>query len=271
MFPDRTVKMALLLATLPVSPGALALDWSATELELLHGWDYREPFNAHRVSKSLVTIQHASGYGLGRNFMFVDLLKSGSQERDLGNNPESPTEIYGEAYTTLSLSKVAGRELAGGPVRDLGLTLGLNAGTKDSQLGPRPKVYLAGLTLDFAVAQGFFNMDVLAYWDRGCYDGINSCPDYKTTYQITPAWSVPFRLGPVDAEFAGFVDIIGARGAGTVRQVLTQPQLRLDIGRGLLGEKGRLYAGIEYQYWHNKYGSRGVDEHNPQLLVLWKF
>ena len=268
---SRTFKHGIALACLSFAGQAAALEWSATEIELLHGRDYREPFNPNAVHKSIVTLQHASGYGLGRNFLFVDVIQSGNQERDLANNPESPTEIYGEAYTTLSLSKISGRDLAIGPLRDLGLTVGLNAGTKDSQLKPRPRVYLAGFTLDFAVPRGFFNLDVLAYSDHGCNDGINSCPDYRTTYQITPAWSLPFRLGAVDAEFAGFVDFIGSRGAGTVRQVLTQPQLRFDIGHALLGEKGRLYAGIEYQYWRNKYGSRGVHEHNPQVLVLWKF
>ncbi len=271
MFSASRSALAVALSWLALTGSAHALEWSATEIEFLHGRDYREPFNPNRVHKSIVTLQHASGYGLGRNFLFVDVIQSGDQERDLGNNPESPTEIYGEAYTTLSLSKLTGRDIAAGPLRDLGLTLGINAGAKDSQLKPRPKIYLAGITLDFAVPRGFFNVDVLAYSDHGCNDGINSCPDYKTSYQITPAWSLPFRLGSVEAEFAGFVDFIGSRGAGTVRQVLTQPQLRFDIGHALLGEKGRLYAGIEYQYWRNKYGSRGVDEHHPQQRVVWKF
>ncbi len=260
----------VLAGSLCASP-VVALEWSATEIELLHSGNFREPFNPNGVTKSIVTLQHASGYGVGRNFLFVDVLQSGDQERDLANNPESPTEIYAEAYTTLSLSRITSRNLAVGPLKDFGLTIGINIGDKDSQLHPKPKIYLAGFTLDFAVTKGFFNVDVLGYWDHGCYDGINSCPNYKGTYQITPAWSVPFSLGSVDAEFAGFIDFIGSRGAGTVHQVLSQPQLRFDIGKPLLGQKGRLYAGIEYQYWHNKYGNKGVDEQHPQLLVLWKF
>ncbi len=260
---------ALICAT--SAPAAQSLDWSANELQLLHGTQYQEPFNPSDVSKSIVTLQHASGYSLGRNFLFVDVIQSGNQELDLASQRESPTEIYGEAYTTLSLSKLAQRGLTVGPVKDFGLTLGINIGSKDSQLNPKPKVYLAGVTLDFAVLKGFFNVDVLGYWDHGCYDGIDSCPDYKATYQITPAWSLPFTLGSVGGEFAGFVDFIGSRGAGTVHQVLSQPQLRFDIGKPLLNHKGQLYAGIEYQYWRNKYGNKGVDEHHPQVLVLWKF
>ena len=269
-FPTRSAALLALAGCVCAAPAA-ALDWSATEIEYLYSRNFHEPFNPHDVTKHIVTVQHADGYSLGRNFLFVDFVKSGFQERDLSNNPERPTEVYGEAYTTFSLSRLGGHDVGFGPVKDLGLTLGVNLGDKDSQLHPRPKIYLAGVTLDFKLDKGFFNVDVLAYDDHGCYDGIHSCPDYRTTYQITPAWSVPFTLAAVDAEFAGFVDIIGARGAGTVRQVLSQPQLRFDIGRPLLRRKGQLYAGIEYQYWHNKFGTRGVNESHPQLLVLWKF
>ena len=270
MRASNLAKAALALAGLLNAGSASALEWSATEIELLYSDRYREPFNPNDVTKSIVTLQHASGYSLGRNFLFVDLVQSGNQELDLSGHPESPTEIYGEAYTTFSLSRLAKRDLIAGPIKDIGLTLGINLGDKDSQLHPKPRVYLAGFTVDFAMLKGFFNVDVLGYWDHGCFGGIDTCLDYKATYQITPSWFVPFKLGPVDAEFAGFVDFIGARGEGTVRQVLSQPQLRFDIGKPLLSHKGQLYAGIEYQYWRNKFGNEGVDEHHPQLLVLWK-
>lgn len=258
-----------LLCGMLVTP-ALAFEWSATEVQLLHSSRFREPFNPDPVSKNIVTIQHADGYSLGRNFMFVDILKSGDQERNLSGNPEAPTEIYGEAYTTLSLAKLSGKSFAVGPVKDLGLTAGINLGNKNSQLHPKPRVYLAGVTIDFAVPRGFFNVDVLAYQDHSCSAGISSCPDYRSTYQITPAWSLPFSLGGIDAEFTGFVDFIGSRGAGTVRQTLAQPQLRFDVGKPF-GQKGSVYAGVEYQYWTNKFGIDGVNERHPQLLLLVKF
>jgi nucleoside-specific outer membrane channel protein Tsx len=271
MHTSPLTKTAFALACVINTGSASALEWSATEVELLYSEHFREPFNPNDVTKQIVSLQHASGYRLGRNFMFVDVAKSGNQELDLSNRPESPSEIYGEAYTTLSLSRLTGLDLAAGPFKDIGLTVGINIGNKDSQLHPKPKVYLAGVTVDLAVPRGFFNIDVQGYWDHGCFDGIASCPNYRSTYQITPAWSLPFKLGSVEGEFTGFIDFIGARGAGTVRQVLSQPQLRFDIGKPLLGQKGQLYAGIEYQYWHNKFGNQSVNEHHPQLLLAWKF
>ncbi len=247
---------------------AAALEWSATEIEYLHSAGFREPFNPDRVMKDIVTLQHVNGYRLGRNFMFVDLVQSGNQERDAFGSRESPTEIYGEAYTTLSLSRLSGRSFAAGPVRDVGLTAGINLGAKNSRFNPEPRVYLAGLTVDFAVPRGFFNVDLLGYWDHGCHGG--GCPDYRASYQVTPSWSIPFRLAGVDGEFTGFIDYIGSRGAGSVHQVLSQPQLRFDIGKPF-GRKGQLYAGIEHQYWRNKFGVAGVNESHPQWLLVWKF
>jgi nucleoside-specific outer membrane channel protein Tsx len=260
--------LAMLSAVSLAPTRAVALEWSATEIQYLHGARYREPFNPDNVSKDIVTLQHADGYSLGRNFLFIDWIESGRRERDLAGNPEAPTEIYGEAYTTLSLGKLTGKSWAFGPLRDLGLTVGLNLGNKDSQFHPEPRVYLAGITLDFAPPRGFFNVDLLGYWDHGCNRG--GCPAYHGSYQITPAWSLPFSLGGVDGEFAGFIDFIGSRGAGSVAQVLSQPQLRFDVGKPF-GYKGRFYAGIEYQYWRNKFGSDGVNESHPQLLLLGKF
>lgn len=264
-------KIFFALICLAAAASSFALEWSTTEIQLLRSNRFREPNNPNKVTKDVLTIQHADGYSLGRNFFFIDFMKSGHQELDLAGRRESPSEIYGEAYTTLSLSRLTGESFSAGIVRDLGLTAGIKGGSKRSQLHPRPRTYLAGFTVDFAVPKGFFNVDVLAYSDHGCYIGISDCPAYRDTYQVLPNWNFPFSVGGIDGEFAGFVEFIGSRGAGTVAQVLSQPQLRFDIGKPLFGSKGSLYAGIEYQYWRNKLGEKGVDETHPQLLVLWKF
>jgi len=262
----RLLLVVLSLATTPL----LAMDWVSNEIQYLQSDHYREPFNSSDVSKQIITLQHASGYSLGRNFAFVDILKSGNQERNLSGQSEAPSETYGEAYTTLSLGKLTHNQWSFGPVKDVGLTAGINAGSKSSQLHPQPRVYLAGVTFDFDVPKGFFNVDVLGYWDHGCYQGTNTCPNYSNTYQVTPSWSLPFSIGSVDGEFTGFIDFIGSRGVGTMAQVLTQPQIRFDLGKPF-GQAGRVYGGIEYQYWKNKFGNDGVNEHHPQLLLLLKF
>jgi nucleoside-specific outer membrane channel protein Tsx len=240
--------------------------WSDTEVQYLHGSKYREPFNPNDVTKDILTLQHAGGFAYGRNFFFVDFLKSNDKDNNAG-------EIYGEWYTSFSLSKLSGTKMEGGPLRDVNLTFGINYGAKNT--GPNPRVFLPGVTVDLNVPGfAFFNVDLLAYIDNGNFKpnaatNVANCGGHKTSYQITPAWKLPFSIGASKWSFEGFLDYIGSRGTCKT-EVLTQPQLRLDVGN-FWGKPETVFAGIEYQYWNNKFGVKDLKEHHPQLLLVWKF
>lgn len=253
----------LFCAGMLVLSSAQAFDWTDTEIQYLRGSQFREAANPNNVGKQIVTIQHADGHAYGRNFFFIDTLKSDS-------NDESATEYYGEGYASFSLSKLSGRDWSWGAVRDVNLTAGINYGRKsyDSH-SVNPRVLLPGVTVDLNLPGfDFFNVDILAYVDRGQYAGHdNGCN--ATTYQVTPSWRLPFAIGAAKFSFEGFADVIGAHG-NCVRQVLSQPQLRWDVGNHF-GNPGKLFAGIEYQYWDNKYGIQGLKDSMPQALLLWKF
>ncbi|MFK8068468.1 MAG: hypothetical protein AB8D52_09490 [Gammaproteobacteria bacterium] len=49
------------------------------------------------------------------------------------------------------------------------------------------------------------------------------------------------------------------------------PRLLLDVGNVFGYKQGKLMAGIEYQYWHNKFGIKGVTESVVQAQLMWKF
>jgi nucleoside-specific outer membrane channel protein Tsx len=251
------------LALVGFSSTALAADWRNTELHVLHGDAYREPYNPNDVSKSIVTLQQVAGYQQGRYFFFVDVLQSNSHD-------VHATEVYGEAYGSLSLSKLTGIPLQNRWLRDINLTVGLNYGHKsypDYRVNPR--VILAGVTVDFNLpAFSYLNLDILAYADRGRFDGRdNGC--HAETYQLTPVWKLPFSLGAAKFSFEGFADVIGKHG-DCERQILAQPQLRWDVGHHF-DTSDKLYLGVEYQYWHNKFGIEGLRESHPQVLMVWKF
>ncbi len=156
-----------------------AADWSDTEIMLNTGSKFREPFNPFAaqdinrpwlndtdVSKNYLTLQHASGHKLGRNFFFVDIIDSRKNDPAGGSHGE----IYSEGYSALSLSKLTGAKLAFGPVADINLTGGYNWGAKSN--GANPRVFLYGATVDFKLPGFiFFNVDVLAYNDKGRFDG----------------------------------------------------------------------------------------------------
>jgi nucleoside-specific outer membrane channel protein Tsx len=117
-----------------------------------------------------------------------------------------------------------------------------------------------GISLDIPHTE-FIQLDVMALKQ----DDVNSIG-----IQITPAWSIPFSLGGLSFKFRGFLDWVSASATGGVDYILTQPQLLLDAGQ-LLGHKDRLYVGIEYWYWHNKFGIKGITEQSAQAIIMYNF
>jgi len=256
--PDshRTFHLALLLAALPVTSAADFIQWSNSEIQYLRGTHFNEPFNPNDVSQSVITLTHAHGWQYGRNFLFLDTLFTEAGQ-------PSQTNLYGEIYSTFSLSKISHLDLSYGLLKDIGATLGVNLGENlnSSRSGFRAWTY--GMTVDFNLPGfSYFNVDFLR-------QRVTETADIGTSWQITPVWQLPFEIATTKWSFEGFADFIG-KNHNVARQALAQPQLRLDIG-DLWGETNHLFIGIEYQYWHNKYGIKGLHDKVPQALVIWKF
>jgi nucleoside-specific outer membrane channel protein Tsx len=147
------------------------------------------------------------------------------------------------------------------------MTVGLNAGVRTT--GPAPLVVLPGVTFDLNVpAFTFLTLGAFAYIDRGRFQGhLNGCT--ATTYQLTPSWGLPFSLGSVGLSFNGFIDFIGTHGE-CASQVLTQPDLRLDLSR-LWNKPGIIQVGVQWVYWHNKYGVDGLEDNLLMPALIWNF
>ena len=86
---------------------------------------------------------------------------------------------------------------------------------------------------------------------------------------MTPSWSVPFTLGRAGFSFDGFADFTGNHG-DCAAQVLTHQRLKLDLSR-FWHKPGALEVGVEWEYWHNKYGVGGVKNSVIQPLLVWAF
>jgi len=249
--------LGIITATLALPCSAEFLQWSNSEIQYLHGGNYQEPFNPNDVSQSIITITNAHGWTYGRNFFFMDTLFTESGQ-------SSQTNLYGEAYSTLSLSKISGLDLSYGIFKDFGLTGGINLGENMNSRRSGFRAWLYGITLDFNLPGfDYFNVDFLR-------QRVTETADIGTSWQITPVWKLPFEIAGTKWSFEGFADFIGKKGDRAARQALAQPQLRLDIG-DLWGNRSHLYLGIEYQYWHNKYGIKGLHDNVPQALLLWQF
>lgn len=234
-----------------------AFDWSNNEIQYLHGSGYQMPGNNNDIDYSIVTVTHADGWAYGRNFFFMDTLFSEAGE-------PSQVNLYGELYSSLSFSKLSGRDLSFGWIKDLNMTGGVNLGENMNSRESGVRVILYGASLDLQLPGfNFFNVDFLRY------DTLEPVR-LDSSWQITPSWQLPFTIAGTKWSFEGFADFIGKNNSGSARTALAQPQLRLDVG-DLYGYGNHLYLGVEYQYWHNKFGIKGLHESLPQALLVWKF
>ena len=229
----------IFLLSLMASP-ARSQSWSTTSVIVMQGWDYE----LGDESRTILTFEHADGWRYGDNFFFFD-----------ATNAESGgTNVYGEFHPRLSFSKISGRDLSFGIFKDF-----LLAG--EMEMGEDIWNYLYGAGLDFNLP-GFDYAFVNVY--------VRDNPDLSgRTYQVTPVWAFPFKLAGLDFMFEGFGDFAGAE-SGSAANIMLQPRLLLDVG-ALWNKPGRISAGLEYMYWHNKFGVEGVTESAPQIMLKASF
>jgi nucleoside-specific outer membrane channel protein Tsx len=244
----------------PPAPKPEPQGFSSSNVQILYGWNFNEPGLSTDVPKNIFTFENTAAWSWGSSYLFVDILRSWS---DADVNAK---EVYGEWYPSVSLRKLSRRKPSTGLLRDVSATLGLNSGVRST--GPAPFVVLPGATFDLHVPGfAFVSVATLAYIDRGRFEGQpTGCAG--TTYQVTPSWSLPFTVGGAPIGFEGFVDFIGSH-AECKAMVLSQPKLKVDIS-ALWHKPGKIFLGVEWDYWHNKYGIQGLHDNVWLPLFVWK-
>ena len=230
----------LFIASHACSPLLHAADWSVTKLSLLYGDGYK----LADESQYTITLDHAQSWAYGDIFFFVDMFNPGK-----GDSTE-----YGEFHPRFSLSKMTGKDFSNAWLKDVSIATQV-------EMGEKHRAYLYGIGLDLKTKDfNYFNINVYVR-DNKRLSG--------KTWQITPYWELPFTIGNSKWSLEGFADISGTEG-GSEKNAIIHPQLLLDIGH-LVGHPGQLKAGIEYAYWHNKFGVKGVTESVPQIMLKWTF
>lgn len=216
-----------------------------SNVQLLYG---RDLDNAAK-GLATITLEHFGAYGALEHFGFADIYNN--------INLESP-DLYVEWYPKVSVMPGRGNKI--GPLSDILLGSGINVlfgGEGDFF------VYLAGPVWKFDITGiDLFQLETYYYRQVG--------EEFDGTYQITPSWDIPLPLTDrYRLRTRGFIDFIGDRGPGTT-QLVTHPQLLLDIGN-LLYRPGGIYFGTEWRYWRNVLGVKGVSESIIQTNLLIHF
>ncbi len=220
------------------------LQWHSTNIQALHGNHYE----LGPKKRSIFTLEHASGWSFGDLYAFCDLsLKDGDSDDDL----------YCEVTPRISLKKTTGIDVSYGILKDISLAFQ----TEQGEDGIGRYSYGLGVDLDLPYFK-FFKIN----------NFIRHNPDRENkTFRIYTAWNLPFEAAGAKFVFEGFADIFGEEGGNTAPSQLTQPRFLLDVGDLVWKKDGQFYAGVEYQYWHNKFGVDGVTESTPQLQIKWVF
>jgi len=235
----------VLLAGGTASP-VIAQGFNAFNLQMLHASGYK----LGRDRTTTLTGEWSNAWRYGDNFAFIDTARPFTGE----------PATYSEWLSRLSLSDLFGREISAGPVQDLLLAGNLKRG--DGYRG-----YLVGIGVKLDVPGfNFFNVN-------GMHRNDPNLPG--STRQLNMSWGGTFTTGAIHWEFGGFLNWAAAEGiSGTGAyshpNLLTQPQLMFDLGRLLGGGPDRIFAGVEWQVWRNKFGIDGFDESVLQAAIKLK-
>ncbi len=239
-------KISIAFIAILIAPAAVAEQyWSNTSFSLLNGSNYEVGDN----EKSVFTLEHASGHSWGSTFLFFDRLR---------NSNNGGHETYGEVGFDFTLAKLE----KDGYIKDVFLATQVEMGVNDGGLNGFDN-YLYGIGVNLNVPGAKFFKATLFQRNNEAKDDNN---------QITLVWAFPIAGGTF--VYDGFLDRASAIGNGATSLNFTS-QLKWDMGKAALNMKpGKLFFGIEYVYWNNKFGIPdssvfNTDERNINLLLKW--
>ncbi len=207
------------------------------------------------------TFEHASGWSFGDLFLFWDYTKF--------NNPNGAdnTTWYGEITPRLSLGKILKKDLSfsifGQDLvvwKDTLLALSYERGRRSKNT----ESLLLGLGFDLDLSAlgvygdrfKYFQVNFFARNELNCCAGDDPDRGFKDL-QITVSAAYPFELGKAKFLVDGFFDFVAGFGP-QAQNFHLNPQVKLDLGN-FWGMPNKLYAGVEVDYWINKFGLESLD------------
>jgi hypothetical protein len=282
--------MRSVVASVSMAAAALGLTGTAAQAQIFqdnvigyrYGTKFEEPglspVKGADVTKSILNYTHVDGYKWGSNFLSVDLLIS--DDTDPSVSGKGAQEVYIVYRHGLSYGKITGNKFKLGPIVDVGLNLGGDFNTKNTEFGSAKKLAVAGVYLAWGLPKGFLTTS-FNYCQEWNQNGItNVSVHFDPNFCFEAAWAVPFQIGPANFKFTGFLNVVAPKGedgfgAKTKTEVLTRPELLLDVG-AFWGKPNFVEAGVGYEYWLNKFGNdhkhdSGALAHTPMAIAKMHF
>jgi nucleoside-specific outer membrane channel protein Tsx len=282
-------KKIALVALAAAAVGVQAADWSDTSINFRRGQKYAEPFNTNDISKNIIGLNHVSGYKYGSNFFNADMLLSDSKDPAFKNSADGAREVYVVYRNTVDLEKATDKSFKTTGVRGLGVTAGFDFNTKtDAGYNSKKEMLVLGPTVMLDVPAGFLNVSLLQLWESNApYSTFTNTGKERYSYDphpmLTAAWAIPFSVGSVPLEFAGYANYITSKGknesgANTAAETNIDMQVMYDMSNAVGAKPKTFKVGAEYQYWKNKFGNdhtgaagKGAFAKTPMIRAEYHF
>lgn len=232
---------SILLISAPAQAEVL---WQDASLTYLNGSNYR----VDGAKQQVLTFEHAAGASWGDSFFFLDHLRGKNGERT----------NYAEWSPRLSFSKFSSNDWQFGLIKDVLFTSTIEMSALQTNV-------LYGIATDLNLP-GFSYLNLNFY--RRNNDGV------ADNWQLTTTWALPFAVGTQQFVYDGFIDWASSSVDQRANLNFTS-QLKWAL-HPVLGLKNKLYLGVEYVYWLNKYGIADTpgfrtNESNVNLLLRGHF
>lgn len=219
--------------------------WQDFSLTGLYGENYALPANGSDSNQqSTITAEYAAKLQYGDFFAFADRT----------NNDLDGNETYFEVSPRLSLGAVSGKKLEIGPIKDVLIATTWEGGEGFNN-------YLYGFGFDLAIP--YFQYAQLNFYKA------DNDKNLSDDYQVTFTYGVPFKLASEDFLVDGFMDWSTTED-DHASELNWTTQWKWNAGKHI-SPKTKLYLGVEYSVWNNKYGIKGLNQNDVSALVKYHF
>lgn len=219
--------------------------WQDFSLTGLYGENYALPANgSDNNQQNTITAEYAAKLQYGDFFAFADRT----------NNDLDGNETYFEVSPRLSLGAVSGKKLEIGPIKDVLIATTWEGGEGFNN-------YLYGFGFDLAIP--YFQYAQLNFYKA------DNDKNLSDDYQVTFTYGVPFKLASEDFLVDGFMDWSTAED-DHASELNWTTQWKWNAGKHI-SPKTKLYLGVEYSVWNNKYGIKGLNQNDVSALVKYHF
>ncbi|MGZ0657509.1 outer membrane protein OmpK [Coraliomargarita sp. W4R53] len=229
------------------------VQWQDFSLTYLNGGTYR----VDAEDQQTVTFEYVNAMSFGDSFLFVDYI-------DYLDTDGEESAFYGEFSPRLSLGKITDRDWSLGPIKDVLIATTYEFGEGDVES------FLYGMGLDLNIP-GFDYFHLNLY-----YRSPKSHNNLSEGWQLTPCFSYTLPVGQSEIIIDGYIDyVFASENSGYEENLHINPQIKYNLGKLLWDETQRLYVGIEYDYWSNKYGLKDLpfrtDQSAYSFLLKYHF